>query len=61
MANFIVYDGTKLVDKMKAAGVSVDTKNYDEVTQFFGMGAVVPQAKDAKTYAAGQLKKAFGK
>ncbi|MEO3407632.1 alpha/beta hydrolase [Mucilaginibacter sp. CAU 1740] len=55
-------DGTMLADKMKAAGVNVDTKNYDGVThEFFGMGAVVPQAKEAETYAAGQLKKAFGK
>lgn len=54
-------DGTMLADKMKAAGVSVDSKNYDGVThEFFGMGAVVPQAKDAEQYGADQLKKAFG-
>ena len=54
-------EGMTLVTKLKAAGVTVDSKNYDGVThEFFGMGAVVPEAKDAETYAVGQLKKAFG-
>lgn len=55
-------DGMNLSEKLKAAGVSVDSENYDGVThEFFGMGSVVPQAKDAMSYAAGQIKKAFGK
>lgn len=54
-------EGMMLTDKLKAAGVTVDSKNYDGVThEFFGMGAIVPQAKDAEMYAVGQLKKAFG-
>jgi acetyl esterase/lipase len=54
-------DGMMLEQKLKAAGVTVDSKNYEGVThEFFGMGAVVPEAKDAQTYAVGQLKKAFG-
>lgn len=54
-------DGMLLIDKLKAAGVKVDSKNYDGVThEFFGMGAVVPEAKDAMAYAASQLKSAFG-
>ena len=54
-------EGLKLVDKLKADGVAVDSRNYDGVThEFFGMGAIVPQAKDAELYAASQLKKAFG-
>lgn len=54
-------EGMMLVDKLKAAGVKTDTKNYDGVThEFFGMGTVVPEAKDAEMYAVGQLKKAFG-
>ncbi|TWR29210.1 alpha/beta hydrolase [Mucilaginibacter pallidiroseus] len=54
-------DGMMLADKLKAAGVTVDSKNWDGVThEFFGMGAVVPQAKEAEQYAADQLKKAFG-
>jgi acetyl esterase len=28
--------------------------------EFFGMGAIVPQAKDAQMLAANKLKKAFG-
>jgi acetyl esterase len=54
-------EGIALVGKLKAAGVAVDTKNWDGVThEFFGMGAVVPEAKEAQDYAANQLKKAFG-
>lgn len=55
-------DGKMLADKLKAAGVTVDTKNYEGVThEFFGMAAVVPEAKEAQAYAAEQLKKAFNK
>jgi len=54
-------EGLMLVDKLKAAGVATSSKNYDGVThEFFGMGTVVPEAKDAEMYAVGQLKKAFG-
>jgi acetyl esterase len=54
-------EGLRLVDKLKADGVNVTAKNYDGVThEFFGMGAVVPEAKDAEMFAAAQLKKAFG-
>nr|WP_067059705.1 alpha/beta hydrolase [Mucilaginibacter sp. L294] len=54
-------EGMTLVEKLKAADVTVDSKNWDGVThEFFGMGAVVPQANEAEIYAAGQLKKAFG-
>ncbi|WP_179414617.1 alpha/beta hydrolase [Mucilaginibacter sp. E4BP6] len=49
-----------LANKMKAAGVTVDAENYDGVShQFFGMGAVIPQAREAEAYAAKQLIKAF--
>lgn len=55
-------DGGMLADKLKAAGVTVDSKNYEGVThEFFGMAAVVPQAKEAQAYAADQLKKSFEK
>lgn len=54
-------EGMLLVDKLKAAGVTTDSKNWDGVThEFFGMGAIVPEAKDAEMYAVDQLKKAFG-
>lgn len=53
-------EGAMLADKLKAAGVSTDLKNYDGVThEFFGMAAVLPQAKDAQAYAANRLKAAF--
>lgn len=55
-------DGLMLAAQMKAAGVTVNSKNYVGVThEFFGMAAVVPEAKEAQAYAADQLKKAFGK
>lgn len=55
-------DGIMLADKLKAAGVTVDSKNYDGVThEFFGMATIVPEAKEAQAYAAEQLKKAFSK
>jgi len=54
-------EGMTLTEKLKAAGVSTANKNYNGVThEFFGMGAIVPQAKDAMSYAVGELKKAFG-
>ena len=54
-------DGEMLAAKLKDAGVTVAIKNYDGVThEFFGMGAVIDAAKDAETFAADALKKAFG-
>jgi acetyl esterase/lipase len=53
-------DGELLAEKLEAAGVDVDTKTYDGVThEFFGMGAVVDDAKSAEDYAGGRLKAAF--
>ncbi|ARS39728.1 lipase [Sphingobacteriaceae bacterium GW460-11-11-14-LB5] len=53
-------DGIMLADKLKAAGVRVDLKNYEGVThEFFGMAIVIPEAKAAQAYAADQLKAAF--
>lgn len=49
-----------LAEKLKAAGVEVDYKNYDGVThEFFGMGAVLAESKDATKLAAKNLVKAF--
>ena len=54
-------DGVGLADKLRAAGVKVDLKEYTGVThEFFGMGSVVAKAKAAEDYAASQLKAAFG-
>ncbi|HUP30345.1 MAG TPA: alpha/beta hydrolase [Usitatibacter sp.] len=54
-------EGQALAEKMKAAGVKVESKTYDGVThEFFGMAAVVDEAKDAQQFAAAGLKRAFG-
>lgn len=53
-------DGVTLADALKTAGVTVDLKEYDGVTHaFFGMGAVVSDAKDAVGYAGRKLKDAL--
>lgn len=58
----LTTEGKLLADKLKEAGVEVDYKLYDGVThEFFGMAAVVPDAKDAQSYAAGRLKNGFNK
>ena len=55
-------DGATLADKLQAAGTQVTLKEYAGVThEFFGMGAVVADAKEAVTFAGGQLKTAFTK
>ncbi|MES2882098.1 MAG: alpha/beta hydrolase [Bacteroidota bacterium] len=56
----LTTEGKLLADKLKEAGVTVDYKLYDGVThEFFGMGTVIPQAKDAMAKAAGNLKGAW--
>jgi acetyl esterase len=53
-------EGKAYADKLKEAGVRVDYKNYDGVThEFFGMGAVVPDAKQAVKQAANGLRRSF--
>ena len=55
-------EGKLLSDKLKDANVTTDYKLYDGVThEFFGMAAVVPQAKDAQALAVSKLKNAFNK
>ena len=55
-------EGMLLAEKLKSANVKVDLKKYEGVThEFFGMSAVVPQAKDAQAYAAKNLKSSFNK
>ncbi|GAB3830539.1 alpha/beta hydrolase [Hymenobacter jeollabukensis] len=58
----LMSDGQMLADKLKAAGVPVKFQNYDGVThEFFGMAAVVPQAKEAQALGGGELKAALMK
>jgi acetyl esterase/lipase len=53
-------EGKMLADKLKAAGVEVAYKNYDGVAhEFFGMGAVIKESKDATKFAAKNLMNAF--
>jgi len=55
-------DGEILAQKMTGAGVTVMQKTYPGVThEFFGMGAVVDDAKVAEQLAADALKRAFGR
>ncbi len=55
-------DGDLLADKLESAGVKVKKKVYEGVThEFFGMGAVVSDAKDAMSWAGDQLEDAFAK
>ncbi len=54
-------EGKILSDKLTAAGVQTDYQLYTGVThEFFGMAAVVPQAKEAQALAANKLKAALG-
>jgi acetyl esterase/lipase len=58
----LLSDGEELAKKLEAAEVSVEQKTYKGVThEFFGMGAVVGDAKDAMDYASGRLKRSFEK
>lgn len=55
-------EGQQLAERLKQAGVPVDYRNYEGVAhEFFGMGAVVDEAKQAEQQAAGGLKKGFGR
>ena len=55
-------EGEMLSNKLKAAGVIVNFRNYNGVThEFFGMATVVPTAKEAQAFAASDLKAAFRK
>ena len=54
-------DGAAYADKLKAAGVSVNRKNYPGVThEFFGMTNAVAKAREAMDYGAAALKASFG-
>ena len=55
-------EGKLLSEKLKAANVATDYELYTGVThEFFGMAAVVPQAKEAQALAVKKLKTAFSK
>jgi acetyl esterase len=55
-------EGEMLADNFKKAGVDTKHKLYNGTThEFFGMAAVVPEAKEAQGYAVDALKSAFNK
>jgi len=50
-------DGGLYANRLRDAGVRVQTRNYERVThEFFGMSAILPEAKDAVEFAAQGLK-----
>ncbi len=54
-------EGETLADNFKKAGVSTNYKLFDGVThEFFGMAAIIPEAKQAQALATSDLKNAFG-
>jgi len=56
----LLSDGKLLAEKLEAAGVSVKQKTYGGVThEFFGMAAVVEDAKDAQKLASERLRGSF--
>ena len=56
----LTSEGKTLADRLQAAGVKVSYKLYEGTThEFFGMAAVVPEAKDAQGLAVSDLKAAL--
>jgi len=54
-------EGELLAEKLEQAGVDVRHKTFNGSThEFFGMALVVPDAAVAQTFAAHELKRAFG-
>jgi len=54
-------EGEMLAEKLEAAGVDTRSKTFNGSThEFFGMGLVLPDAAAAQTFAAHELKRAFG-
>ena len=55
-------DGATYALKLKDAGVAVNIKTFNGVThEFFGMGKVVPEAKQALDLASADITAAFKK
>jgi acetyl esterase len=56
----LMSEGKLLADNLQKAGVTVKYMNYEGVThEFFGMAAVVPEAKQAQAFAVEGLKNAL--
>ncbi|HEV7251732.1 MAG TPA: alpha/beta hydrolase [Mesorhizobium sp.] len=53
-------EGQMLADKLEAAGVETQSRNFEGVThEFFGMASVVEDAEAAQQFVADRLKQAF--
>lgn len=53
-------EGKRYAERLRAAGVPVTYRNFDGVThEFFGMGAVVPHAKQAVQFVGSDLHRSF--
>ena len=53
-------EGQMLAEKLKQAGVEVRSRNFDGVAhEFFGMGAVLPEAREAVAFVSEGLKNSF--
>ena len=58
----LLSQGTAYIAKLRNAGIPVRAKLYKGVThEFFGMGAVIDQSKDAVKFAAQGLMSAFNR
>lgn len=56
----LLSEGQSYAKRLKRDGVPVVYREYSGIThEFFGMGAVVPRAKNAEKFASEQLKRAF--
>ena len=56
----LMSEGRMLAEKLKAAGVATDYRNYEGVThEFFGMAPVVAESEKAQDAAAQDLRTAF--
>ncbi|QYG01944.1 MULTISPECIES: alpha/beta hydrolase [Massilia] len=56
----LMTEGKAYADRLEKEGVAVNYRHYTGVThEFFGMGAVVPKAREAQQFAADELTKAF--
>lgn len=54
-------EGQQYAERLDAQGVPVQFRNYEGMShEFFGMGAVVPQARDAVLLVGSNLRTAFG-
>lgn len=53
-------EGQLLAERLEAAGVPVEARTYEGVAhEFFGMGAVVDEAREAMEFAVGHLRETF--